>query len=191
MKKLVKNMVFAAAFLLPMLSLQAAEGKTFAYFYTEEEQEIDSPDPDFNAVAWDSEASISSRNIFLSSSDPTQIVLQECGVYAVTYIVTSSPEIPESVIAQPEEGVTVRFALLLNQSTIIPGSIYGTVFDETFEAEFPVEALSGQVIFCVQQPGSTIQLVNDGQFDVELADILGPDDEEDSVTASILIEKLR
>lgn len=180
--------IFLGIAVLASSAVFAADDAQFAYFYTEDEQFLDAPSP-FEAVTWNTGQSKSSRGIFLDQTDSSKIVLQESGVYLVTYNVTAT--LNDQMIKNPVAlNFFFRFGLLLNGVDIIPGSVYGTAFDDPLEAEFVAEQLTGQVVFCACK-GSTLQLVNDGLFDVRLIDIPGPEYTEDSVTASIVIDKLR
>lgn len=148
----------------------------YGYFYVTDEQALAAISGDtYACVEWNPAFALETHEVFLDSEDSCNIILEDKGVYLVTYTVT----------AENLTDGNFKFALLLN-GELIPGSIYGS--STTSDGDDDVEQLVGQVIFEVDSKNSALRLVNDTNFEVDLVSI--SDGNGDSATASILIEKI-
>jgi hypothetical protein len=148
----------------------------YSYFYVTNNQALPAISQSYACILWNTDFALETKEVFLDSDDNCNIILEDKGVYLVTYTVT----------AQNFTNENFKFALLLN-GELIPGSIYGssTTISEGSDA---IEQLHGQVIFKVTHKRSALQLVNNTAYEVDLVSISGGNG--DSVTASIIVEKI-
>lgn len=150
----------------------------YGYFYSTRQQEILGVDDNGNSdcVIWTRALALQTDEVFLDCANPCDIILEDQGIYSVTYIVTARNN---------NENTNFKFALLLNGQVIL-GSIYGA--STTFNGDDDVEELFGQVIFEVTRENSVLELVNNGNDNVVLVSNSGGNG--NTVTASITVEKI-
>lgn len=158
---------------------EATEHGFFGFFYTTASDTIGSLD----AVSFDPTVAVDTKNIFLDPNDSTEVVLRHRGSYVASYIVSGH---------DAATGATAyRFALELDDTSLIPGSVYG-VNQDSATGTTGIEQLCGQVVFTTTHDFSTISLVNDTIDPVSLEPISGGlVGEPASVTASLVVAKLK
>ncbi len=181
MNKLLAFLVLAAS---PLFAVQAdcndinksAHLTHYGYFYTTTEQVIDVYD-DVNGyypILFNPDFGVATREVYLNSDNAGIVVLDDVGVYLITY----------SVIATiPESHTNIEFALTLN-GELIAGSVYGAIGIATDTYQ-----VFGQIIVNNYWINASIELVNYSSADVTLANPFGSEDLT-FTTASMLVEKL-
>ena len=178
MKKLLTFLILAASPLFANsadeLISKGAKINDYAYFFVTNEQTLAAIDNNiYDPIEWDANQSFSTQDVYLDANDSANIIIEDKGIYLVTYYVVADPD-----------GDAYRIGALLNGNLLV-GSIYGADTSDT-----DVAPVFGQFIFEVTEKNSNLELVNAGATLVELQEISTIIGETNTVTASIIIEKI-